>query len=79
MRSTLRRTEAKNRPLVKGGDIVNLIVHRYEGNMTRWKGYVEPEDRSWIIYFDENGRPAAYFAQREESGAVVNDSFVELS
>jgi hypothetical protein len=38
----------------------------------RWESYVEPEDRSWILYVGVDGSPA-FWPRREPSGAVIGE------
>ena len=35
-----------------------------------WLGWVEPADRSWIVFVARDGK-ALFFGQRDETGAVV--------
>lgn len=65
----------------------NITIGRYDGATQHtdsgekpltdtWAGWVEGEDsdgKSWIVYLDGSGRPALYWPEREESGAVVGD------
>ena len=37
-----------------------------------WESYIEPEDRSWILYVERNGG-FAFYPEREPSGAVVGE------
>lgn len=37
-----------------------------------WESYVEPEDRSWILYVGRDGG-FALWPQREPSGAVIGE------
>ena len=37
-------------------------------------GLIEPEDRSWIIFLDADGKPSHYYPHRDQaSGAVMCD------
>ena len=53
----------------------NLKIGRYDHeSVTKdWAGWIEPDDRSWIIYTDADDKPALYFPEREPSGTVVGD------
>jgi hypothetical protein len=53
----------------------NLTIGRYdhESITKEWAGWIEPADRSWIIYTDADGKPSLYFAAREADGAVIGD------
>jgi len=41
-----------------------------------WTGYIQPKDRSWIIFLGKDGKPALYYENREESGAVIGEPIV---
>ena len=51
----------------------NLKIGRYshESVSSEYAGYIEPDDKSWIIWLGADGKPALYFAEREPGGAVV--------
>lgn len=66
----------------------NITIGRYDGCLTihadgsesplteTWAGWIEGEDsggKSWIVWLDGSGRPALYWPEREESGAVVGE------
>lgn len=53
----------------------NLTIGRYDHeSITKdWAGYIEPADKSWIIYLDAAGKPTLYYPEREASGAVVGE------
>ena len=53
----------------------NVKIGRYEHESitNEWSGWIEPADRSWIIYLDTDGKPAVYYPEREPSGAVIGD------
>ena len=36
-----------------------------------WQGYIEPEDKSWILFIDIKGRPVLY-PTRSKTGAVTS-------
>ncbi len=36
----------------------------------RWAGWIEPEDKSWILFIGADGKPS-FFPCREGSGAVA--------
>lgn len=33
----------------------NIEVHRYAPKATGWQGYVQPADRSWIMFVKDDG------------------------
>jgi hypothetical protein len=50
----------------------NIQITRYANpEQLGYSGYIEPDDASWIIFLDSDGNPDVYFAQRDETGAVV--------
>lgn len=53
----------------------NIKIGRYdhESVSREWAGWVEPDDGSWIIYLDAEGKPGLYFPEREPSGAVIGN------
>lgn len=54
--------------------MANLKIERYDGDVNEdYAGLIEPSDRSWIIYLDSEGKPALYWSERDEHGAVVGD------
>lgn len=52
-----------------------ITIGRYEHeSITKdYAGYIEPADKSWIIYLDADGKPAIYYPERETNGAVIGD------
>lgn len=56
----------------------NITIGRYDhGSVTKdFAGWIEPADKSWIIYTDTQGKPAVYYAERDASGAVVSEAIV---
>lgn len=54
--------------------MANLKIERYDGDVSEdYSGLIEPDDRSWVIYLDNDGKPALYWSERDEHGAVVGD------
>ncbi len=51
----------------------NIQIRRYSVLESDYDGYIEPDDRSWIIYLDITGKPALYWPERDETGAVVGE------
>lgn len=51
----------------------NVKIGRYADPVTaeEWAGYIEADDRSWIIWLDGNGKPALYFSERDANGGVI--------
>lgn len=56
----------------------SITIGRYdhESITQNYAGWIEPADRSWIIYTDADGKPAVYYPTREASGAVVGDGIL---
>lgn len=52
-----------------------ITIGRYDHeSITKdYAGYIEPSDRSWIIYLDATGKPSIYYPEREASGAVIGE------
>ena len=38
-----------------------------------FSGWIEDEDRTWIIFLDEHGKPAFYWAERDELGGTIGE------
>lgn len=53
----------------------NITIGRYDHDSITndFAGWLEPADKSWIIYTDANGKPTVYYPEREPSGAVIGD------
>jgi hypothetical protein len=53
----------------------NITIGRYdhESITKEYAGWVEPADKSWIIYTDADGTPTLFFAAREADGAVIGE------
>lgn len=51
----------------------NIQVHRYSNEETRkaWQGWIEPDDRSWIIFADADGHVTLFENRDSRSGAVL--------
>lgn len=52
-----------------------ITIGRYDhDSITKdWAGWIEPADKSWIIYTDADGKPALYYPNRAANGAVIGD------
>ena len=53
----------------------NIRVSRYTEpkKVAGWAGYIEPEDRSWIIFVHSDGQVRAYLSRDPTTGAVLGD------
>jgi hypothetical protein len=50
----------------------NIEVHRYaDPAATGWLGWIQPEDRSWILYVDLEHRVHAYIERDPATGACL--------
>jgi hypothetical protein len=56
----------------------NLTVGRYiePAIKTTYQGWIEPEDRSWIIFLDAEGQPVMYWRERGDDGSVIGDPVI---
>ncbi len=56
----------------------SITIGRYDHeSVTKdYAGWIEPADRSWIIYTDAQGKPAVYYPKRAASGAVVGEGIL---
>jgi hypothetical protein len=54
-----------------------VLTGRYdnpsEHGFAGWVEGVRDDGTSWILFIDENGSPAEFFAQRDESGAILGE------
>lgn len=50
----------------------NVTVGRYSDPELQkdWQGWIEPDDKSWIMFIAGDGKPVV-FMNRDESGAVL--------
>lgn len=49
----------------------NITIGRYaEGDDNEYTGWIEPEDRSWIVYTRKGGHAEFYDNRDPETGAV---------
>lgn len=37
-----------------------------------WLGWMEPEDKSWIIFIDSENNPKVFLNRDPETGAIIN-------
>lgn len=54
----------------------NIHVKRYSNpEAVGYQGTIEPEDRTWLLFLDLEGRPSLYLQAegRDEDGKVVHD------
>lgn len=51
----------------------NIKVGRYASPDTQkyWQGWIEPEDRSWIMFINASGEPVVYLNRDPHTGAVL--------
>jgi hypothetical protein len=49
----------------------NIIVTRYKNpDKVGWLGYMEPKDKSWIMFVDRDNNPKIYLERDKKTGAV---------
>lgn len=53
--------------------MTNINVHRYGDQTKGWQGWVEPDDLSWILFIDDEGKPYFYGKRDPDTGAVLGD------
>jgi hypothetical protein len=55
-----------------------IVTGRYDNpGESGYAGWVEgtrDDGTSWILFIDENSSPAEFFAQRDESGAILGEA-----
>jgi hypothetical protein len=47
----------------------NIIVGRYQ-ECEGWQGWIEPDDKTWIMFIDSEGHPIVYLNRDPVTGAV---------
>lgn len=54
--------------------MTNIVVGRYEHPSVTdsWQGWIEPDDRSWIMFVDADGQPLVFLNRDPETGAVLD-------
>jgi len=50
----------------------NIIVGRYSNPETQksWQGWIEPEDKTWIMFVAADGSLSTFLKRDPETGAV---------
>lgn len=53
--------------------MVNIVVGRYSHPETQkfWQGWIEPEDKGWIMFVAADGQPRVFLDRDPETGAVI--------
>jgi hypothetical protein len=50
----------------------NITVGRYDHpGSTGYQGWIEPDDKTWIMYVGNDGQPVAFLNRDPEAGAVL--------
>ena len=49
----------------------NIKIGRYSALTEGWAGWVEPEDKSWIVYIQSDGTPIVYLNREPDTGAII--------
>ena len=60
--------------------MMNIKVGRYSKDSVEgvpgvgadWQGWIEPEDRSWIMFVRANGEPLVFLNRDPATGAVLD-------
>ena len=57
----------------KDTTVSNLKIGRYDHPSVtdEYAGWIEPDDKSWIIWLDAHGKPAVYYKERNDDGSVA--------
>lgn len=52
---------------------MKVITHTYSDKelLKIWLGYIEPEDKSWILFIPTKGEPVLFTNRNPETGAVL--------
>ncbi len=48
----------------------DIEIHEYKGE-TGYRGYVQPLDKSWILFIGNDGTPEFYPDRDPETGAIL--------
>lgn len=49
----------------------NIVVGRYDNpEGAGWAGWIEPEDRAWIMFVGLDGQPVVYLDRDPSTGAI---------
>jgi len=52
----------------------NVKISRYARPLDcGWAGWIEPEDRSWIVFIDLQGMPVFFLSRDPKTGAICPD------
>jgi len=51
----------------------NVIIKRYKDPQAvgGWEGWIEPEDKSWILFIKTNGEPPVFYPLRDVDGGII--------
>lgn len=49
-----------------------INIKRYDSDSVGYQGYIEPADKSWILYIGKDGAPL-FFPHRKDDGGVACD------
>ncbi len=52
--------------------MLGITVHQYSDPATRevWKGWIEPDDKSWILFVASDGSPVLFTDRDPVTGAI---------
>jgi hypothetical protein len=55
-------------------EMPKIKVERYNDELKHeWLGWIEPEDKSWILFIDGQGKPVFFPKRDPETGAVITE------
>lgn len=50
----------------------NIIINEYKNPIrTGYLGWIEPKDKSWIIFIDLNNNPKVFLNRDKKTGAIL--------
>lgn len=49
----------------------DIMISRYKSSNTGYLGWVEPADKSWILFIRDDGIPQFYGRRNQGTGAVL--------
>ena len=57
----------------------NIKIGRYQDPAMRkhWQGWIEPEDKSWIVFVRADGTPKVFLDREAETGAIIYERGAE--
>lgn len=57
-----------------------IKIRRYNSELQdHWLGWIEPEDKSWILFIDAEEKPVFFGKRDPETGAVITDGEIGIN